>query len=363
MDQTEQIKRMLFFCIETALERGASDIHLSPGAPPRIRWHGKIVDLDWPVINPSDTEQAMRLLLAKDNQDEVIGPNGDADFAKTFDQFQARFRGNICRTQNGLVIALRHLPNDIPAMEEIGLPSQVIQRLLSCQQGGIILVTGPTGSGKTTTLASMINYLNVTRALHIITVEAPVEYVHPHKRSSVDQREMPLDTPSFAAAVRCALRQDPDVILVGEMRDLETIAAAITAAETGHMVLATLHTNSAADTINRIIDAFPLSQQSQIRVQLATSLLAVISQRLLPRADDSGRVAAFELMINNTAIRSHIRDNKTLQINSTIETSKKEGMVRFDDHLAGLVSKRIVAFETALKFACEPKDFPGRVNR
>lgn len=356
MRMDEQFKPMLALMVE----RGASDLHLSPGAPPRFRLHGQIVDVYNDVLSADDTAAVMKLLAGVDGQNEVTGVTGDTDLAATIDG--NRFRGNIAKTNNGLVIALRHLPNKIPDLQELGLPKETIIQLLSRRDGGLFLVTGPTGSGKTTTLASMLDWINHHLQCHVVTIEAPIEYVHRHASCSVDQRELPRDSPNFGMAVRASLRQDPDIILVGEMRDLETISAAVTAAETGHLVLSTLHTNSAAETIGRIIDSFPKDQQEQVRIQLAHTLLAVLSQRLVENKSKRGRHAAFELMIRTDAIAAHIRENKTAQIASTMETGKRLGMVVFDDSLATLVKRGVVDLEMAKQFAHSPKDFESRVK-
>lgn len=347
--------KLLKSLVREMLNKGASDIHLSPSIPPRFRVNGSLVDATDTALSDSDTKAIMNLLASPDQRNEVVGTLGDTDFACFLEE--QRFRGNVSRTQGGVVIALRYLPNRIPEMHELGLPVNVIKEMLHREGGGIILVTGPTGSGKSTTLASMVDYINNLMPVHIITIEAPVEYIHQHKKASVNQREMPMDTPSFASAIRASLRQDPDVILVGEMRDLETISAAITAAETGHLVFATLHTISASETVNRIIDAFPTNQQDQIRAQLSTSLMSVISQRLLVRADGRGRVAAFEIMINNSAIANLIREGKAFRIPSVIQTNGKIGMVTFDAYLKMLLARGLITMETALKFSHNPESF------
>ncbi|MFA6526507.1 MAG: PilT/PilU family type 4a pilus ATPase [Candidatus Buchananbacteria bacterium] len=280
VDKVESAKKILDYTITAMVENNASDLHFSPGVPPRMRKNGKLVNMTEKILTAEETSAVADLLMSINARDEVVGPTGDSDFAFSYNNLH-RFRTNVARTQKGTTIALRYLPRRIPSMEALGLPARTIRNLVQMQKGGIILVTGPTGSGKTTTLTSIVDWINCTSDIHIITIEAPVEYEHEHKRSNVDQRDLPADSPSFGSALRAALRQDPDVIMVGEMRDLETISAAITAAETGHLVFSTLHTNSAAETINRIIDAFPQNQQEQIRIQLATSLSAVLSQRLI----------------------------------------------------------------------------------
>jgi twitching motility protein PilT len=341
--------------LDIAIEADASDLLLSPGTAPMIRVNGLLKPLPQKTLDDEDTKEYMRLLVSSQHQDQV-GEGGNADFAYTLEEKEVRFRGNVCKSREGIVITLRRLPDEIMSFKELELPVATMKGLLGAKKG-LILVTGPTGSGKTTTLASMIDYINRTLSVHIITIEAPVEFIHVSKTALVTQRDMPLDTPSFALAVIQALRQDPDVILVGEMRDLETMAAAITAAETGHLVLATLHTNSAAETVDRILDPFPPEQQLQIRSQLASTLSAIISQKLLPRASGNGRIAVSEIMTMTPAIANHIRRSQTHQIPSTIETGKSHGMRTFVDHLAGLVSQGEIAHETALEFASSKEAF------
>ncbi|MBR1999476.1 MAG: PilT/PilU family type 4a pilus ATPase, partial [Lentisphaeria bacterium] len=280
--------------LQLVVDEGVSDLHLEVGAPPVIRLKGEMTPLDLPDMRPEDTEKLIKS-IASPKHIQQIGERGGADFGFAFGD-QARFRVSAFRQKGHLGAVLRQIPNKLLTFEQIGLPPAVKDLLY--RPRGLILVTGPTGSGKSTTLASLINIINQERACHIITVEDPIEFYHKHKQSIVMQREIGADVPSFAEALRRALRQDPDIILVGEMRDLETIEAAITAAETGHLVFGTLHTTGAARTVDRIVDAFPTNQQAQIRTQLASSLVAVISQVLLPRADRPGRVAAFEIMIS-----------------------------------------------------------------
>ena len=350
------IKGLFETLVTTAVNANASDIHLSPGTKPQIRVNGRLQPVTEHTLTPEDTNALASFIMSANERDAVVhGEVGDSDFAISYNDY--RFRGNTAKTRKGLVIALRFLPRRIPGLAELGLPEKTITRLLSAQRGGIFLITGPTGSGKTTTLASMIDYLNTNFAHHIVTIEAPVEYEHEHKKSNVDQRELPVDSPTFASALRAALRQDPDMIQVGEMRDLETIATAIIAAETGHLVFSTLHTNSAIETINRAIGVFPSTQQAQIREQLSTSILAVLSQRLIPRLDGRGRVAAFELMITNPAISNLIRENKTPQIVSVMQTQRGEGMICFDDYLKRLLANQIISYELAKSYAIDSKNF------
>lgn len=315
--------------LDAAVKYGGSDLHIRVGAPPKLRIRGVMKTMGSEILTPETTEALMKAITTPQYQEE-LARLGSADFAITFRDL-ARFRVSVFRHQGFIGIVLRQIPNKLFTFEELGLPDVV--RELCDRPRGLILVTGPTGSGKTTTLATMVDYINATHTDHIITIEDPIEFVHPHKKCVVTQREIGPDCPSFSEALRRALRQDPDVILVGEMRDLETISAALTAAETGHLVLGTLHTTSAAKTINRLIDAFPTNQQEQVRAQLSTGLIAVLSQQLLPTADGKGRVAAYELMIVTTPIQNMIRENQTFKIDSVIQTSGKLGMKLLDDHL------------------------------
>jgi twitching motility protein PilT len=293
----------------------------------------------------------MKSITSEEHQQQVR-EGGGCDFGFSFGT-AARFRVSVFKAKGSVGLVLRQIPTKLMSLEDIGLPVQVKELLF--RPRGLILVTGPTGSGKTTTLASMLNVINQERDCHIITVEDPIEYYHPHRKSVVTQREIGVDVPSFAEAVRRGLRQDPDVILVGEMRDLETMAAAITAAETGHLVFATLHTTGAARTVDRIVDAFPMDQQSQIRTQLASGIVAVISQLLLVRADRPGRVAAFEIMISTPAIQALIRDSKTYRITSEIQTGAKYGMITLDAHLLALYQANKIRYEDLITKAQDPE--------
>src|SRR5687768_13550436 len=331
--------------LQLVVSEGAADLHLRVNLPPVIRLHGVLHRVEGPSLKPEDTEELMRSITSEDNIQHVR-ENGGADFGFAFGEL-ARFRVSVFKEKGNFGMVLRQIPNKLLTLEQIGLPETIIRTLLH-KPRGLVLVTGPTGSGKTTTLASMINIINDERDdAHIITIEDPIEYYHKHKKAVVTQREVNVDVPNFAEALRRALRQDPDVILVGELRDLETMDAAITAAETGHLVFGTLHTTGAAKTIDRIVNAFPTNQQEQIRIQLSTVLQAVISQLLLPRIDKPGRVAIFEIMINTPSIGALIRDNKTFRINSDIQTGAKYGMVTLDGFLiekyqAGLISQEEV---------------------
>src|SRR6476646_3319616 len=299
--------------LQLMVSEGAADLHLRVNIPPVIRLNGILHRVEGPNLRPEDTEELMRSITAEDHIQHVR-ERGGADFGFAFGEL-ARFRVSVFKEKGNFAMVLRQIPSKLLTMEQIGLPPSV--RELLYKPRGLVLVTGPTGSGKTTTLASMINIINEERDdAHIITIEDPIEYYHKHKKSVVTQREGNVDVPNFAGGLRRALRQDPDIILVGEMRDLETIEAAITAAETGHLVFGTLHTTGAAKTIDRVVNAFPTNQQDQIRIQLSTMMQAVISQLLIPRIDKPGRVAVFEIMINTPSIAALIRDNKTFRIQS-----------------------------------------------
>ncbi|MBI2924839.1 MAG: type IV pilus twitching motility protein PilT [Verrucomicrobia bacterium] len=330
--------------LQLTVSEGASDLHIRVGSPPVIRLHGVLHRVEGPVLKPEHTEELMRSITSEENIQHVR-ERGGADFGFAFGEL-ARFRVSVFKEKGNFGVVARQIPTKMLTLEQIGLPASV--RELLYKPRGLVLVTGPTGSGKTTTLASMINVINEERDdAHIVTVEDPIEYYHKHKKSLITQREVNVDVPNFAEALRRTLRQDPDVVLVGEMRDLETIDAAITAAETGHLVFGTLHTTGAAKTIDRVVNAFPASQQEQIRIQLSTVLQAVISQLLLPRCDKPGRVAIFEIMINTASISALIRDNKTFRINSDIQTGAKYGMVTLDSfliekYMAGMISQEEV---------------------
>jgi twitching motility protein PilT len=337
--------------LQAAVEMKASDVHLTVGSPPVFRLHGSLHPLELPALTPEDTMRLMQSITSPEDQ-QKLREQGGADFGFSFGEV-ARFRVSIFRQKGCVGVVLRLIPSELMTLEQIGLPTQIKELLF--RPRGLILVTGPTGSGKTTTLASMLNVINTERDCHIITIEDPIEYYHKHKKSLVTQREVGVDVPSFYEALRRALRQDPDVILVGEMRDLETMQAAITAAETGHLVFATLHTTGAARTVDRIVDAFPMDQQAQVRTQLASGLVAVISQLLLVRADRPGRVAAFEIMITTPAIQALIRDNKTYRITSEIQTGAKWGMMTLDAHLMSLYESGLITYEDLITKAQDPE--------
>jgi twitching motility protein PilT len=330
--------------LQLVVQEGAADLHIRVGVPPVIRLHGILHKVEGPPLRPEDTEELMRTITSEENVQRVR-ERGGADYGFAFGEL-ARFRVSVFKERGNFGVVARQIPTKLLTLEELGIPASVHDLLYKPR--GLVLVTGPTGSGKTTSLASMINVINEERDdAHIITIEDPIEYFHKHKKAIVTQREVNVDVPNFAEALRRALRQDPDVILVGELRDLETMDAAITAAETGHLVFGTLHTTGAAKTIDRMVNAFPVTQQEQIRIQMSTVLQAVISQLLLPRCDKPGRVAIFEIMINTPSIAALIRDNKTFRIGSDIQTGAKHGMVTLDSfllekYLAGMISQEEV---------------------
>ncbi|MBO4795915.1 MAG: type IV pilus twitching motility protein PilT [Verrucomicrobia bacterium] len=337
--------------LQLTVSEGASDLHLRVGIPPVIRVHGRLNRVDGPPLSPEDTEELSRSITSEDHI-QAVREQGGADFGFAFGEM-ARFRVSVFKERGNFAMVLRQIPNKLLTMEQIGLPASV--RELLYKPRGLVLVTGPTGSGKSTTLASMIDVINIERdEAHIITVEDPIEYYHHHKQAVVTQREVHVDVPSFAEALRRALRQDPDIILVGELRDLETMEAAIAAAETGHLVFGTLHTTGAAKTIDRIVNAFPVTQQEQIRIQLSTVLQAVISQLLIPRCDKPGRVAVFEIMVNTPSIGALIRDNKTFRIGSDIQTGAKYGMVALDACLLEKYDQGLISQEEVITKAQDP---------
>ncbi|MGF1449506.1 MAG: type IV pilus twitching motility protein PilT [Opitutales bacterium] len=342
--------------LSLVVEEGASDLHLTVGMPPTLRSGGGMVPVDGPILSSEDLELLMRSITSENNQ-EQLKKVGGCDFGFAF-RDHSRFRVSAFKTKSNYGIVLRQIPNQLFSLREIGLPDR-IKELLT-RPRGLILVTGPTGSGKSTTLASMINWINENRDGHIITIEDPIEYFHSHQKSIVTQREVGVDVTGFADAIRGALRQDPDVILVGEMRDLETIEAAVSAAETGHLVFATLHTTGAARTVDRIVDAFPSHTKDQIRTQLASSIIAVVSQVLCKR-NGGGRVAGLEIMITTSSIASLIRDNKTYRIDSDIQTGANLGMISLDQHLLSLYNRGLIGAEDALEKAQHPEEMRAKI--
>jgi twitching motility protein PilT len=343
---TVNMDRLLQACVT----QKASDIHLTTGRAPVLRIDGTLRSLETKVLESEDTVALMKSIAPERNQQE-LQEEGGTDFGFAYGDV-ARFRVSVFRQRGDIAIVLRLIPTKIMTFEEIGLPK--ICAALCRRPRGMFLVTGPTGSGKTTTLACMVNYINEHFDRHIITIEEPIEYYHKHKKSIINQREVGVDVPSFGEALRRVLRMDPDVILVGELRDLETIEAAVRAAETGHLVFSTLHTISAAGTITRIIDVFPVNQQEQIRTQLSTNLMAVLSQELCPLATGRGRVAAYEFMVVTPAIANLIRENKTYRIDSSIQTGRKLGMQLLDEHLWQLYETGKITMEEMIDKARQP---------
>ncbi|MEM7683010.1 MAG: PilT/PilU family type 4a pilus ATPase [Planctomycetota bacterium] len=353
--------------LDTVIKQEASDLHLTVGKPPTVRMSGRLIELKTRTLESADTVSLMKAIAPERCQNE-LQEEGSSDFGFAYGDMDdpdnsARFRVSIFKQKGNTALVLRRIPNRLLDIETIGLPKIVTE--LIRRPRGLFLVTGPTGSGKTTTLASMINHINEQLDRHIITIEDPVEYYHPHKKSIVNQREVGVgnDVPAFSEALRRALRQDPDVILVGEMRDLETIESAVEAAETGHLVFGTLHTTGAAGTINRLIDAFPVTQQAQIRVQLSVSLMAVLSQQLLKRIDKRGMVAAYEFMVVTPGIANLIRDNKSFRIDSSIQTGRKFGMQLLDDHLWSLYERGIIDPGDMIDRAKSPEVLADKIRR
>jgi len=342
--------------LHAVVKQGASDLHLTVGQPPVIRHDGHMKKLQTKVLEQSDMIGLMKSITPDRCQQELQAVGG-SDFGFAFGDL-ARFRVSVFKQRGNIAMVLRQIPNKLLSMAQLGLPT-VCEKLIM-RPRGLFLVTGPTGSGKSTSLASMINHINETVDHHIITIEDPIEFFHPNKKSTVNQREVGVDVPSFSEALRRALRQDPDVILVGELRDLETIEAAISAAETGHVVFGTLHTTGATGTVNRIIDVFPTSQQEQIRTQLSTSIIGVLSQTLLPRIG-GGRCAAHEMLVVTPAIGNLIRENKTFRITSAIQTGAKLGMILLDDALFKLWREGKVTKEDVLVKAASPDDLGKRI--
>jgi twitching motility protein PilT len=350
---SELLKRMV--------DTGGSDLHITTNSPPRIRLHGELKPLeDLPVLGPADTKQLAYSILT-DAQKHRFEENLELDFSFGIKNI-ARFRGNLFNQRGAVAGVFRVIPFEIKSFEQLNLP-QVVRKL--CEKPrGLILVTGPTGSGKSTTLATMLNLINESRFEHMLTVEDPIEFIHPHKKCLVNQREVHSDTHSFANALRAALREDPDVVLIGEMRDLETIESALRIAETGHLTFGTLHTNSASSTINRIIDVFPSHQQSQIRAQLSLVLEGIMCQALLPKADGKGRAMAMEILVPNAAIRNLIREDKIHQIYSSMQSGQdKFGMQTFNQSLYSLYVQRQITLETALARSSNQDELQDMISR
>jgi twitching motility protein PilT len=344
--------------LETCIKRNASDLHLHVGRPPVLRLHGRLRSLETKVLEPEDTIALMKAITPERCQQE-LQEQGGTDFGFEFGP-AGRFRTAVYQQKGNISLTLRLIPSRLLSFEDIGLPP--IVKALCRRPRGMFLVTGPTGSGKTTTLATMIDYINKEFDKHIITVEDPIEYYHSHKKCIITQREVGVDVPSFSEALRRSLRMDPDVILVGELRDLETIESALRAAETGHLVFGTLHTTSAQGTVTRIVDQFPVDQQEQIRVQLSTSLIAVLCQALMPRCDTRSMVAAYEFMVVTNAISNLIRENKVYRIPSSIQTGKKFGMQLLDEHLYKLFSEGKISEEDTVDHSHNPGDVQDKIE-
>ena len=343
--------------LTVAKEAGASDVHITVGIPPKMRVNGQLITMDYPRLMPGDTLQLLMEIM-NDQQREKFDEKGEHDMSFSIPNV-GRYRVNAYHQRGSVAIALRLVGTEIPTPESLGVPESVVD--LYMRKRGLVLVTGPTGSGKSTTLAAIIDRINNNRECHVITLEDPIEYLHHHNLSMVNQREIGLDSQTYANALRAALREDPDVILVGEMRDFETISVAITAAETGHLVLSTLHTIGAASTVDRVIDVFPPHQQQQIRVQFANVLEAVISQQLIPTADGKGRVAAFEVMHANHAVRNLIREGKTPQLMSVMQTNRKLGMIAMDEAILQLYSQGRITKDSAIQFAQNPDEMENKL--
>ena len=343
-----------------SVEAGASDLHIIPGAPPAIRVRGELTTLEGlDRLGDDDTRTLLYRILSTEQQKQLeVGRQ--LDFSHGVPGL-ARFRVNVHFQRGSLAAAFRHVPEELRTLEELGMPDPL--KDLAMKPRGLVLVTGPTGSGKSTTLAAMVDEVNREKNHHILTVEDPIEFVHRHKRCVVTQREIGPDAPSFAAALRAGLRQDPDVILLGEMRDLETIGTALTAAETGHLVLATLHTQSAPSTIDRVIDVFPPAQQEQVRMQLANTLQGIVTQTLLPTSDRAGRVACLEILLPDDAVRNLIRQGKVEQIYSVMQTSTQRGMQTMEHGLAELIRKRVVTIESAMAVSSRKDQLAGMLER
>lgn len=344
--------------LRLAAELNASDVILTAGLPPQYKLSGRYDNQGFAALSPTDTRKLMYSMM-NERQQRTFEERRELDFSFALGE-RARFRVNAFMQRGYVGGVMRLIPTQIKSAQEMNLPQSVVD--MANAPRGLVLVTGPTGSGKSTTLAAMIDYINTNKKLHIVTIEDPIEFMHSNKESIINQREIGTDTLSFEDALRAVLRQAPDVILVGEMRDYETIKAAVTAAETGHLVMGTLHTNSAPESIDRIVDVFPEEQQAQIRVQLANNLVGIMTQQLLPRADGQGRILAYELLIANPAVRALIREGKSYQIVSVMQTNSREGMVTMDAYLAGLFRKRLITFDAGLERSLDAKEYTRLAN-
>jgi twitching motility protein PilT len=346
--------------LKAMVEQKGSDLHITTNSPPQIRIDGKLQALSYAPLTPSETKQIAYSILT-DNQKHRLEENLEIDFSFGIKGL-ARFRANVFHQRGAIAAAFRQIPYEILSFRDLGLPT-VVEKICD-KPRGLVLVTGPTGSGKSTTLAAMVDKINRERAEHIITIEDPVEFLHSHKKCVVNQRELNADTHSFGAALRSALRQDPDVVLIGEMRDLETVESALRIAETGHLTFATLHTNSAAQTINRIVDVFPAHQHGQVRVQLSFVLEGILCQSLLPKATGKGRAMAMEILIPNPGIRNLIREDKIHQIYGMMQTGQaKHGMQTMNQSLAGLYFRRLISLQTALARSSAPDELQDLISR
>lgn len=337
--------------IQTMMQVGGSDLHLASGYTPMVRIYGQLEPTDHPPLTPDIVREMAFEILSLDDKENLL-KNTSVDFIYKSDVDESRFRSNAFFQKNGLNLVLRWIRNEIPTLQSLGFPD-VLKKLTHFHQG-MVLATGPSGCGKTTTLAALVNIINEERSLHIITIEDPIEYIHQNKNSLVIQRQLGMHVSAFEVALKAALREDPDVIVIGELRDLETIKLAITAAETGHLVFGTLNTNNAIQTVDRIIDAFPSDQQAQIRTMFSESLRGIISQQLIPKADGKGRVVAYELLFGNASVANLIRDGKNFQLTSTMQTGRKHGMQLMDISLKELVDKGKITREEALDRVIDP---------
>ncbi len=339
--------------LEEMVRQRASDLHLTVGIPPRLRVDGVLADVDgWSDLEPADTSR-LAVSVLTDDQEQTFRDQSELDFSFEISEL-ARFRGNCFRQRGSVAMSIRHIPHALPSLRDLGLPPVLNQ--FAEHPRGLVLVTGPTGSGKSTTLAAMVDHINRRRAGHIVTIEDPIEFLHPHRRCTVNQREVGTDTCSFGTALKHALRQDPDVVLIGEMRDAESMSAALTIAETGHLVLSTLHTRSAGESVNRLVDSFPPARQTQVRTQLASVLEGVTTQVLLPRARGRGRVAAVEVLVGTGAIRAVIRDGKTHQIPSLMQAGGRHGMQTLNAALSRLYLSGDVTLHAVLKVSGDPSE-------
>ncbi len=346
--------------LKEAKEKGASDVHVTVGLPPKMRLNGKLIAMEnFPKLLPPDT-LAIAEEIMTEKQLEKLEENGQHDMSFSI-RGVGRYRLNVFKQRGSVALAFRVVATEIPSAESLGIPEGVSELYL--KKRGLVLVTGPTGSGKSTTLASIIDKINNNREAHVITLEDPIEFTYQHRMSIVNQREIGTDSNSYANALRAALREDPDVILVGEMRDLETISTAITAAETGHLVLSTVHTIGASNTVDRLIDVFPSHQQQQIRIQLASVLEAIVSQQLIPANDGSSRVAAFEVLHVNSAVRNLIREGKSHQLLTVMQTNRKQGMISMDDAIIELYRSQKISREMAVQFAQDPDTMQMKMLR